>query len=173
MPNPNKVINSFLLLCDNSLSKEASKIRTMLMSCESGEFTVRTIKQIGQVEADNCETFEAKLKYLLTTWSDVVIVLTSNKFATFIDTGKGTENLPKEIPQENAVEARQCIQDFFNSDSENTRSKIIAISSIKDDQTLPQSLSHVQPVVKDNANKNAFVNKLRGLVTSIANSRRS
>ena len=166
MADDGKVINSFLMLCDDSLSKEARKIRSSLTNCGSGEFKVQTIQQVPLVM--NYDQFEDKLKHLLTTWSEAVIVLTSKNFAAFID-DKKTENLP-ELLKANHLQSQKVLEDFFTSDSRNVRSKVIAIT-VNGDTALPRCLSHVQPVIKDDKmKKEAFVNKIRGLMTGTSNS---
>lgn len=159
----NRTINSFLVLCDKSLSKEARSIRKWLVDCESGEFSIQTIQQVPLVI--NHENFENKLNHLLTTWSEAVIVITSTNFATYIDDGK-TDNLP-DLLSANHPQSHKVLKEFFTNDSRQIRSKIIAIT-VNDDSTLPRCLSHVQPVIKD-ANKDLFVNRIRGLITGIGN----
>ena len=81
-----KAINSFLVLCDKSLTKEARNIKKLITDCESGEFIIQTIQQVPLVTTH--DQFKDKLNHLLTTWSEAVIVLTSANFAAYIDDGK-------------------------------------------------------------------------------------
>lgn len=158
-----KAINSFLVLCDKSLTKEARNIKKLITDCESGEFIIQTIQQVPLVTTH--DQFKDKLNHLLTTWSEAVIVLTSANFAAYIDDGK-TENVP-DLLKKNHPQSYQVLKDFFVNDGRQIRTKIIAIT-VNGDTKLPRCLAHVQPVVKD-ANKDAFVNKVRGLLTGIAN----
>ena len=163
MSDDNRPISSFLVLCDKSLSKEARNIRKLVADCESGEFIIQTVQQVPLVMDYN--QFQDKLKHVLTTWSEAVIVLTSTNFAAYIDRGE-TGNLP-DLLEENHPQSHQVLRDFFINDGRQIRSKIIAIK-VNGDGALPQCLAHVQPIEKD-ADKNVFANRIRGLITAIAN----
>lgn len=149
--------NIFLVLCDNSLSKEARTIRKLLS--EFGGYIINTINQVPLVI--NHQNFEDKLNHLLTSWSDTVIVLTSESFTGYIDEGMKTNDLP-DLLIENHPQSQKVLKDFFTNDSEEIKSKIIAIT-LGDNDGLPQCLSHVQPVIIKDADNEVFVDTIRKL----------
>ena len=156
--------NLFMVLCDKSLSKEDRTIRTWLNDSVSGQFSTKTIRQVPQVI--NYEQFPDQLKQLLTTWSEAVIVLTSANFASYINEGNTNESLP-DLLKKNHPQSHKVLKEFFINDSKQERSKIIAIT-VNGDATLPQCLSHVQPLIKDEG-KDVFFEKIQELVRKIYN----